>query len=290
MKPLLLLVLTVVMAGTQPAHAQDDPFLPRVQAAGLSQVAANCLEILAKPDPEVPAHVERMDDSLICYRGTINEDGVSRFLAITETLTAGSPLTVMMRSNGGSVKDALDAAEGLKRFDVTFVAALICASSCANYFFLPAQRRIVLANSMVAFKGGMSPGLAQIVERQLTDERRKRQPDEQRIGKLEKDIADLPALTTRQNDLLERAGIRRTFFNAFDEINALPRRRWSPDCAKQRKASMLVMSEDTLASQGARIDISLGPTNASELASLLDQVGGKGSVCWWDSPWPAGAD
>lgn len=290
MKPVLALALIAILTTSHPVHAQDNPFIARVQAAGLPDAAAGCLELLATQAPDTPAQVERMDHALVCYRGAIDQEGVSSLLDTLEGLEEGSPLTVMMRSNGGDVAPALDAAESLERFEVTFVAAVICASSCANYLFQPATQRIVLADSIVAFKGGMSPDFGKTLERQLDDERKKRNPDQERVGWMARTVADLPAVTARQNALLERSGIRPTFFNAFDDLNARPRRSWSQDCARQRKASMLVLSEEVLADQGANIALNLGPTSASELVTLLDQVGAAGSACWWDLPWPAGKD
>lgn len=287
----MLLASLLTMGDTVGTGTGDaDPFTPRVLAAGLPAGAGPCLAMLAEsPPPSEPARIKRFGDDILCYAGRIEQEDVDQMLAQLQSIPTSTPLYLMMHSQGGSVEASLEGAKALSGYHVTMVAGLLCASSCANYFFLPAQRRIILADSMVVFHGGISPGLREVLQRQLDHERKKRSPDQERIGWMERNIAGLPGLTARQDELLERSGIQSTFFNAFDEIKARPRRLWSQDCARQRKAAMIVLSQDVLAAQGATIDVNLGPDNASELAALLDQVGGKGEICWWDSPWPSGA-
>jgi hypothetical protein len=123
------------------------------------------------------------------------------------------------------------------------VVSSICASSCANYLFMAADRRLIAPDGVLVFHGGMSPGHLARVQRDHAKERSKRRPDANRMAGLERGLAAATAGAPRQEAVLRQAGVDPKFFNFFDEINARPRRTWSSDCAAQPRTGMLVFSE-----------------------------------------------
>jgi hypothetical protein len=68
----------------------------------------------------------------------------------------------------------------------------------------------------------------------------------------------------RQSALLRAVGVDPEFFAFFDEINARPRRTWSPDCAAQPRSAMLVFSDAFLRARGVAVE-NHGPKDARAL-------------------------
>jgi len=61
--------------------------------------------------------------------------------------------TVVLKSLGGSVEDALDIADVFEQKHLVAVVNGYCASSCANYIFVAAAAKIVLDGGVVGFHG-----------------------------------------------------------------------------------------------------------------------------------------
>lgn len=90
------------------------------------------------------------DPGTICVSGLINKDSARRFLA----LPILDRQTIIIKSRGGSVEDALDMADVIVQKHLNVVVNTICASSCANYLFPAGASKIVLDGGVVGYHGG----------------------------------------------------------------------------------------------------------------------------------------
>lgn len=256
----------------------------RDDASSIPVAVENCVDLLKDAQP-TEIRVLVGGASTLCYSGQIDVEGAGRFLDALSKLPDG-PVDVVVRSLGGDVEFAMDMAEALVSRGYDLYVSSSCGSSCANYLFLPANRRVVLASSFVLFHGGMSPGFEATLREQLQKEKRKRNPDTELIVNLEANIAGFPGSHARERALFEATGIDPDFMEFFDNVfNALPRRRFREHCQDRRTASSVVFSERFLSERGAQIDLDLGPRSAEELTQLWIDRGvdpATMEVCWWE--------
>jgi hypothetical protein len=129
------------------------------QAPGTStpkELEAPCQPWLHGVALKASGQVRRVEDT-VCFAGEIDPDSARRFLAVLAEIPAHRPITVVVRSAGGRVLSGLDMGEALLPRPVTAVASSICASSCANYVFMAADRRVIAPESVLVFHGGMTP-------------------------------------------------------------------------------------------------------------------------------------
>jgi hypothetical protein len=87
--------------------------------------------------------------SAVCFVGSIRQHNIDKLLEI------GLPSNgwLYVNSDGGNVSLALDIAEILISKKVNIIVDGFCVSSCANYWFLAAEKKFVMENSYVAFHG-----------------------------------------------------------------------------------------------------------------------------------------
>ena len=213
-------------------------------------------------------------------RREVVAESSGRFLEVLAGIPLDRPITVVMRSTGGQVLAGLDTGEALLPRPLTVVASSICASSCANYVFMAADRRVIAPESILAFHGGMTPGHRLKTERELAEARARRRPDPEQLADLERGRRANLEGAPRQSALLRSVAADPEFFAFFDTINARPRRTWSPDCAAQPRSAMLVFSDAFLRNRGVAIE-NHGPRSAAELRALLIQKRNQGLACWW---------
>lgn len=225
------------------------------------------------------------DARTICYGGQIDREGVSRFLEVLAEIPEG-PVDLVVRSLGGQVEPALDMGEALRARGYGIHVSSSCVSSCANYLFVPAAGRSILADSYVMFHGGMTPGFLAGLQEQLAQEMRKRRPDVERMAFLQRDIDAFPGLRQRELALYSASGVDPEFMRFFDDtFNALRGREFRDRCQGRRIARAVVFSDRFLADRGVQVDLNLGPRTADELVEFWVSRGGDArtmDVCWWD--------
>jgi hypothetical protein len=98
------------------------------------------------------ATVEASGDAVV-FKGRISADAVARFKALLQD----SGITrLVITSAGGSVAAALDMADAVhdRQLDIEVPAA--CLSSCANYIFPAARRKVVGRLGAVAWHGNIT--------------------------------------------------------------------------------------------------------------------------------------
>jgi hypothetical protein len=116
--------------------------------------------VAAQPagSPAVPScgattgiHVE---GATLCFAGIISRASADEAVA----LIAGQRLdTMVVTSDGGEVTAALRLARAIRAHGLTLVVKGRCVSSCANFLFTGARRKIVAPQSLVVFHGGIAP-------------------------------------------------------------------------------------------------------------------------------------
>jgi len=96
-----------------------------------------------------------VDKGTIRFEGYIEEDDIARFNEIVSENTN----TLIVRSGGGDVLAAIPIAEKIQRKKMDVVVDGLCVSSCADYFFIAAERKKVSLNSLVLLHGGITAKL-----------------------------------------------------------------------------------------------------------------------------------
>lgn len=94
-----------------------------------------------------------IDTHTLRFEGSINIDDISNF---NELFTKDIE-TIVVTSGGGDVLAAIPIAEKMQRQHIDIVVNGICASSCANYFFIASKRKKVAQESLLLFHGGITP-------------------------------------------------------------------------------------------------------------------------------------
>jgi hypothetical protein len=93
----------------------------------------------------------RVDDHTLRFEGRTEQPQIARF----EALFGPAIDRIIVNSAGGPVGGALPIALRLQERRVDLIVDGLCASSCANYFFVAARRKTVLPGSLVLFHGGI---------------------------------------------------------------------------------------------------------------------------------------
>lgn len=106
-------------------------------------------QAIAQPSP--PASVEAVGDAIV-FDGQINARSASAFLRLLQDPKISR---LIIRSGGGMVTAALDMAAALHARQLDVEVPESCRSSCANYIF-PAARRKLVRPGAVAWHGNMT--------------------------------------------------------------------------------------------------------------------------------------
>jgi hypothetical protein len=91
-------------------------------------------------------------ENILCIEGPIDVEGRLRAAVAGREYRKG--LLVVARSDGGSLPGAIDMAEHLGRFRYSIVVDGICASACAQFLFMGAERKVIRGDGIVAMHGG----------------------------------------------------------------------------------------------------------------------------------------
>ena len=229
-----------------------------------------------------PYRVAQPQPDTICFAGNIDRGAMDALVAALRSVPEGSPLTLVAGSSGGSVTAALDASAEILRRRVTIITGPVCASSCANYLFLPAARRIIGPNPIVAFHGGMSGGLIERLRRGVRQAQRAPRQDPALTARREENLGISMGDQVRERNMLNAIGIDSRFFEFFERIPAGPGSQWRRDCpGRPNMDQIFVFSENALRSRGVAVELNLGPKSDVELQTLLKSMGQEGRMCFW---------
>lgn len=93
--------------------------------------------------------------STLCFSGELTRTSVERALGL---LAADRSISTMaVTSDGGEVRVSLRLARAIRARGLTLVVRRQCVSSCANFLFTAARRKVVATRSLVVFHGGIAP-------------------------------------------------------------------------------------------------------------------------------------
>ena len=270
------LLATALSAASLQAPLADGRLLADA-TAGYEQ----CRARLKGATSDGPGQAVLAGPGTICFVGKITRESMDRLLGVFAQVPKTTSIIFAAVSNGGQVLPALDVAEQILARDVTFVAGPVCASSCANYFFLPADRRVVLNESLVTFHGGMSAGFVQKVGKELASERKKRPADEARVASLASTLAMAHEAMPRQEAMLRVIGANPKFFDMFDYFRIGPGSKFRKDCTTSLEAREFVLSERLLRANGIEVHVNYGPRTSADLDAIGSKRGFGGKLCLW---------
>lgn len=103
------------------------------------------------------------DAHTLRFEGSVKSADIFKF----DELFTQDIKTLIVNSGGGDVLAAIPIAERIQKQQVDIVVEGLCASSCANYFFIAAKKKKVGRESLLLFHGGIAPMLenrGQLVE------------------------------------------------------------------------------------------------------------------------------
>jgi hypothetical protein len=229
-----------------------------------------------------PARVAHVAPGTVCFSGSITRASADVLLSILRQIPRSEPLLLVASSSGGDIDSALDVAEELLPRKVTTLSGPICASACANYFFLPADRRIVPAGSIVAFHGGLSKRAVDRFRDLLTDAERRRPLDPAAVARRRLIYENVLVNRPRELAMLRAIGADPTFFDVFDRIYVGPGSQWRRDCRHAAvDPAILVLSPEFLRARGVTVESWRGPRSPDELERHLDALGASKTMCFW---------
>ncbi len=251
----------------------------QVAPAGPTAAVKACEQWFAgRHDSAASGETLRPANAVRCFDGAIDDRSARAFVASLRSAPSGSRPTLVVRSTGGEVGAAMLMADEVARTDATVVARNVCLSSCANYVMGAARIRIVPADTLLGFHGGVIA---------LTQEDMRRRAESEHIQLTEEEAAVASARTITdarvQTRFVERNGISPDFFAWMERFNHLPESARTAVCGEGTQPQFLVVAPRVLASKGYRLARYSGPRSANDLAAILKRYGmPEGVACFID--------
>lgn len=267
--------LLPVMALAVASHAE--PQTPSFTSVDASAVSMACGEALGGQIINAPARTVVTPAGLICFRGQILPGTAATLVAALEAAPRDVPVTLFVESAGGSTHDGLDVAEAVLRRRPTVVTGAVCGSSCANYIFVPAGRRIVGKDSVVAFHGGVDDGVRAEALAALEAERATTAPNATVMRAIQQTLDTWEGDKARQAAMLRVTGAdpRLLDFHGGAEQTTSAEGARRAAC-RQANYVWTTFSPSFLADHGVVVESWQGPTNQVELDALS-----RRRSCWW---------
>jgi len=96
-----------------------------------------------------------LKDGTFYYTGLIDKAANEKLISIYNELKI-KPVWINIKSKGGVIDTALDLGEWIYKVKLNIKVLDYCLSSCANYIFTAAHKKIVSNNAVIGFHGGAS--------------------------------------------------------------------------------------------------------------------------------------
>lgn len=90
--------------------------------------------------------------SILCIKGRFTADRKIRDSVLAQPINSRTLLVI--ESDGGYIRDAIDIVERLDEHGYDVVVPGMCASACAQFLFIGADRKYITRNGLVAIHGG----------------------------------------------------------------------------------------------------------------------------------------
>lgn len=167
--------------------------------------APSCVTDFSESDAHTMG-VYRGDDGAICFDAPLNEGSVNALLAHLDT--PDDAALVVVRSRGGDAFHASRLAEPVSAYRAVFHFYDLCASSCANYLFLPADGRVLHPGTRVLFHGGIAPEIIASMPDLIAEQLASAGADDATIAREQARLADhMTAGLERQRAMMDRLGL-----------------------------------------------------------------------------------
>lgn len=263
--------LSVLIAALGPIEVAP----PEREAA----VIEACVSWMATRGLDGPA-IQKIESDGLCFIGGTDDANSAAFVEAVAGVDAATPLVVVVESNGGEINAAMAMAEVLVPRQTTVVAHRWCMSSCANYLFLAGDRRVVMADAVLAYHGGIYAE-SEAYWTKMREDFAKRMNDRDLEASMAASRAYADSSLSRQNAFLKSVNVDPDLFDWMQSFNR------SSDAARLAlcpvpDAIAYLPSEALLAERGIVIHSNDGPKSDAELAAVLAARGLSGLVCYWD--------
>ena len=152
----------------RPGNAEDLPEPRQVQFRAEQEETAPAVEdadIPEGPDADAEADIPEgpnadeeavaeisLEGNAVVYRGGIGPKSYERFLAVVRG-KEDRIKTIIIESGGGDVIQGMDMGEWIYDNEVDVVVDTLCFSSCANYVFTAAKKKVIRENAIVGWHG-----------------------------------------------------------------------------------------------------------------------------------------
>ena len=251
---------------------------PEIGAPGReAEVLSACSDRMSSSAHDAPAQTYAIGDDGLCFTGPIDAESSAAFVQALNKTDPDAPLVVVVRSGGGEVNAGMAMGEALIPRVSTVITHQICASSCANYLFTAADRRVIDDQAVLMFHGGVFPKERSAVRAGLEE----LVPPDQLEGAVESVLADIDAQIARQDAFLLKAGVDVDFFRWMGRIADLPPDQMREICAPPG-AGMIVYSDELLAAHKVMVHENRGPTTSGDVEASLTTLGTPGFACFMD--------
>jgi hypothetical protein len=107
------------------------------------------------PPVAQPGKWSRLNDSTLYFRGSIDLGSDKEFMALVDARIT----RIQVSTFGGDVEAALVIADYLHDHKIDLEVEGVCVSSCANYWFPAAHRKIVPVSAYVGFHGDVTSSI-----------------------------------------------------------------------------------------------------------------------------------
>lgn len=161
------------------------------------------------------------EDGAVCFDDAITDDSIEHVLNLLQA-SVHQPPRLIVRSRGGDAFSGLDLAEFILEERVEVRIVDVCASSCANYVFLPAVHgRSVASGGLILFHGGISIEFVSSARRGVeTQLREAGAPDDVIAAEQARLVGQIEQGLMRQRALLDALGLPWDLLEAHHVMSA----------------------------------------------------------------------
>ncbi len=218
-------------------------------------------------------------DGGLCLNGMMDKGADRLLLDALKPLDVAKPLIVVARSGGGEAAPSLTMAEALQPRTVTVIADGLCASSCADYILPAGKRRVVEADTLLLYHGGVVLDQLNQAAPQVAELARK-DPHLDYDHAVEQDRVEINSYIARQEALLVKEGISPSLFRWMDLINHMSPAEQRSHCPAD--TTIIAYPPQVLARFGLTFDSYGGPRSQAEVDDIVRRAGrANAHICYW---------
>ncbi len=217
-------------------------------------------------------------DGGLCANGMMDRGTEGPFLQALKRFD-GKPVVIVVRSGGGAAEASLPMGEAVQAQAATVIADGLCASSCADFVLPAGKRRVVTAETLLLYHGGVTLEALNIAAPQVEALARK-DPRISYDHMMEQNRQQLTSEITLQEQLLTREGISPSLFRWMDLINHMSPAEQDAHCPAG--SDIIAYPPEVLARFGLTFDSYDGPRSQAEVDAIVRKDGRHNThICYW---------